>query len=135
LIRRLTPPLGWSSSQLQLAAAAGRFHRGALPTLRHKILRELALDQKKIVLHLAGILRLANALDAESDGRIQRVSVKTKESAVIISAQGFVPWSRAAEEISGAAYLLELVLRRPLVMKSAPRASRNKTQRPARNAA
>jgi CHAD domain-containing protein len=135
LIRRLTPPLGWSSSQLHLAAAAARFHRGALPTLRHKILRELALDQKKIVLHLAGILRLASALDAQSGGRIQQVSVEMRDWVVFISAQGLVPWSRTAEKIAGAAYLLELVLRRPIVLKSVPRVSRNKTQRPARNTA
>jgi CHAD domain-containing protein len=135
LIRKLTPPLGWPSSQLQLAAASARFHRGALPTLRHKVLRELALDQKKIVLHLAGILRFANALDAQSDGRIQRVSVDVKDKVLIISAQGYSPWSRVAEDIAGAAYLLELVLRRPIVVRSGPRASRRKPQRPARKAA
>jgi exopolyphosphatase/pppGpp-phosphohydrolase len=134
LIRRLTPPLGWSSSQLQLAAAAVRFHRGALPTLRHKVLRELALDQKKIVLHLAGILRFAGALDAQSDGRIQRLSVEAKDKVLIVTAQGYGPWTRAAEKIAGASHLLELVLRRPIVVKSAPRAARNaprkKPQRP-----
>jgi CHAD domain-containing protein len=135
LIRQLTAPLGWPSSQLQLAAATARFHRGALPTLRHKILRELALDQKKIVLHLAGILRFANALDAHRGGRIQRLFIEVKDKVVIISAQGYGPWTRAAEEIAGASYLLELVLRRPIVVKSAPRASKNKVQRPARNAA
>jgi len=119
LIRRLAPPLGWTASQLQLAAAAARFHRGALPTLRHKVLRELALDQKKIVLHLAGILRFANALDAESDGLIQRVSIEAKDKILIISAQGFPAWTRAGEQIAGSAYLLSLVLRRPIVVKSA----------------
>jgi CHAD domain-containing protein len=77
LIRRMTPPLGWSSSQLQLAAATARFHRGGLPTLRHKVLREFALDQKKIALHLAGVLRLAHALSGASEGGVQRVSVET----------------------------------------------------------
>ena len=98
LIRRLAPPLGWTASQLQVAAAAARFHRGAFPTLRHKVLRNLSLDQKKIVLHLAGILRFANALDAESDGLIQRVSIEVKDKILIVSAQGFPAWTRAAEQ-------------------------------------
>jgi exopolyphosphatase/guanosine-5'-triphosphate,3'-diphosphate pyrophosphatase len=119
LIRRLALPLGWSASQLQLAAAAARFHRGALPTLRHKVLRDLALDQKKIVLHLAGILRFANALDVESDGSIPRVSIELKSDVLMISAQGFTAWTRAAEAIAGSAYLLSLVVRRPIVVKSA----------------
>jgi CHAD domain-containing protein len=120
LIRRIAPPLGWTASQLQLAAAAARFHRGAIPTLRHKVLRDLALDQKKIVLHLAGVLRFANAVDVESDGSIQRISIEAKDKVLIISAQGFTAWSRAAEEIAGSAYLLSLVLRSPIVVKSAP---------------
>jgi CHAD domain-containing protein len=119
MIRRLTPPLGWSASQLHLAAVAARFHRGALPTLRHKVLRDLALDQKKIVLHLAGILRFVNALDAESHGLIQRVSIEVKDKMLIIYAQGFPAWTRAAEQIAGSAYLLSLILRRPIVVKSA----------------
>jgi CHAD domain-containing protein/HD superfamily phosphodiesterase len=130
LIRRLAPPLGWTASQLQLAAAAARFHRGALPTLRHKILRDLALDQKKIVLLLAGILRFANALDAESKGLIQRVSIEAKDKVLIVSAQGLTTWTRAAEEIAGSAYLLSLALRHPIVVKSAaiPRTRTPKSQ-------
>lgn len=128
MIRRLTPPLGWSASQLQLAAVTARFHRGALPTLRHKVLRDLPLDQKKIALHLAGILRFANALDAESDGLIQRVSIEVKDKILIISAQGYAAWTPAAEEIAGAAYLLELTLRRPIVVKSAARPKRVATR-------
>ncbi len=122
LVRRMSPPLGWSSTQLQLAAATTRFYRGTLPTLRHKVLREFALDQKKIALHLAGVLRLAHALGGESQGGVQRVSVQTDGKGLLILAQGYNPWTRAAEKIAGAAYLLELVLRRPILVKAAPRA-------------
>jgi len=127
LIRRMTPPLGLSSSQLQLAAATARFHRGALPTLRHRVLREFALDQKKIALHLAGILRLAHALVGGSEGGVLRVSVETDGKGVMILAQGYNPWTPAAEKIAGAAYLLELVLRRPFLIKAAPRPRPRKT--------
>jgi CHAD domain-containing protein/HD superfamily phosphodiesterase len=122
MIRKLNPPLGWSSSQLQLAGVVARFHRGALPTLRHKVLRELALDQKKIALHLAGILRLANALDSRSEVGVQRVAVEVDGKGLVILAQGYNPWTRAAERVAAAAYLLELVLRRPVWIKAAPHA-------------
>jgi hypothetical protein len=48
------------------------------------------------------------------------VSIEAKDKVLIISAQGFTAWTRAAEEIAGSAYLLSLVLRRPIVVKSAP---------------
>jgi exopolyphosphatase/guanosine-5'-triphosphate,3'-diphosphate pyrophosphatase len=128
MIRGLMSPLGWSASQLHLAAVTARFHRGALPTLRHKVLRDLALDQKRIVLRMAGILRLANALDAQTSGSVPRVSIEEKDKILTVFAQGYAAWTRAAEEIAGAAYLLELVLRRPIIVKSAarPKARRSK---------
>ena len=129
LVLRMSPPLGWSSSQLQLAAAATRFYRGGLPTLRHKVLRELALDQKKIALHLAGVLRLAHALGSGKEGGVGRVSVEADGKGLLILAQGYNPWTRAAEKITGAAHLLELVLRRPILIKAAPRAGPRKRRR------
>lgn len=120
-IRRFGTPLGWSSSDLHLAAVAARFHRGDLPTMRHKNLRDLALDQKKIVLQLAGILRFANALDTESAGRIQKVSVENKDRVLVVHAQGYRTWSAEAEKIATSTYLLELSLRRPVMIRAMPR--------------
>ena len=117
MIRGFGPPLGRSSSELHLAAVTARFHRGTFPTMRHKALRDLALDQKKIALQLSGILRLANAFDSESRGRIQKVSVESRDHHLIVQAQGYRAWSREAEKIAAASYLLELSLRQPIVVK------------------
>jgi exopolyphosphatase/guanosine-5'-triphosphate,3'-diphosphate pyrophosphatase len=116
MIGRITPPLGWSATDLRLTAAVARFHRGALPQFRHPALQEFALDQKKLILNLAAILRFANALDAESDGQIRQLRVEQNDGRLQVSAAGFAPWTRAAENIAGASYLLELVLRRPVLM-------------------
>ncbi len=118
MIASLTPPLGWSASDLRLTAAVARFHRGALPRPGHAALQDLALEQRQIVMHLAAILRLANALDTASGGRIQRVQLETKDGHLILSAAGYTAWTRAAEEIAGGSYLLELVLRRPVMVKA-----------------
>jgi len=116
MIGRITPPLGWSASDMRLTAAVARFHRGALPQSRHPALQEFALDQKKLILNLAAILRFANALDAESDGRIQQLRVEHNDGRLQVSAAGFAPWTRAAENMAGASYLLGLVLRRPVAL-------------------
>jgi CHAD domain-containing protein len=128
LVHRVNPPLGWNASDLQLAAAVARFHRGALPQSRHKVLQDLAFDQKEIVLRLAGILRFANALDGNSGGRIQRLLVEENNGALVVSASGYAPWTRAAEDIARASYLLELVLRRPILLKALPPARRTGPQ-------
>jgi CHAD domain-containing protein len=117
LIRRINPPLGHTASEFELAAAVARFHRGAFPNTRHKALRDFPPDQKKIVLQLAGILRFANALDNEQAGT-QRLQVAAKDGIVVVSAEGYAPWTRAAEEVAGASHLLQLVLRRPVRMET-----------------
>lgn len=118
MIGKLTPPLGWTASDVQLAAAVARFHRGSLPQTRHKALQDFALDQRRIVLHLSGILRFSNALDSASEGRIQRLELGQKNGHVQVSASGYSAWTRAAEDIAGASHLLGLVLRKPIVVKA-----------------
>jgi len=124
LVRRIAPPLGWKLSELQLAATVARFHRGALPQSRQKALRELAPEQRTLVLHLAGILRFANAFDCTRDGHVRRLQVEERGGALLIAATGYSPWTRAAEEVAGARHLLEVILRRPILVKGLKPASR-----------
>jgi CHAD domain-containing protein len=118
LIRRMTPPLGWTAAELQLAAVVARFHRGSLPQSRHKLLREFVPAEKSLAVCLAGVLRFANAFDSARDGQVQGLQVERKDGTVVVSAAGYSPWSQTAEEISAARHLLELVLRKPLLVKS-----------------
>jgi exopolyphosphatase/guanosine-5'-triphosphate,3'-diphosphate pyrophosphatase len=124
MIGRITPPLGWSASDLRLTAAVARFHRGALPQPRHPALQEFALDQKKLILNLSAILRLANALDVDSGGEIRQLRLEQNDGCLLVSATGYAPWTRAAEQIAGASYLLQLALRRPVEL-AALRPARN----------
>jgi len=119
-------PLGWNPADLRRAAIVTRFHRGALPTRRHKLLRDLLPDEQKATIQLAAILRLANALDAAHDGhirriRIENVQVKTKgNEALIIAADGYTPMGASAQTIAAERHLLETVLRRPVILKPMP---------------
>jgi len=63
MIRKLARPLGWSAREFELAAVVARYHRGALPRPRGKKVQLLELPDRPIALELAGVLRLANALD------------------------------------------------------------------------
>jgi CHAD domain-containing protein/HD superfamily phosphodiesterase len=142
LIRNHGNPLGWNPEYLQRAAVVARFHAGALPTRSHKALRDLLPEEQKITIQLAAILRLANAFDTAHDGHIVRVKIENARienaatakrrtngflrkpaklapnEAVIIAAEGFVAGSSTAQAIAAERYLLETVLRRPVVVKA-----------------
>jgi CHAD domain-containing protein len=117
LIRRLTPPLGWTEQKMRLTGTVARYHRGALPGAGQKTLVGLSASERQSVVELAGILRLANAFDSERNGRIQRLEVQQQNGIFLVAAQGYSAHDRAAENVAAARHLLEVVHRRPLMVK------------------
>jgi CHAD domain-containing protein/HD superfamily phosphodiesterase len=147
LIREHGNTLGWNESDQQRAAIVARFHCGALPTRRHKLLRDLLSHEQKATIQLAAILRLANALDAAHDGRILRLQLEqprnahgqgmqladrkkaangfprkaaglAKNEALIIAAEGYSPLGSSARTIAAERHLLETVLHRPVIVRA-----------------
>ncbi len=138
LIKKHGAPLGWKEGDMCRAAVVARFHCGALPTRSHKVLRDLLPDEQRVTIQLAAVLRLANALDASHDGHIRRVQVENvdrgkrrlngfvrkaaglgRNEALLIAAEGYTPASPVAQTVAAERYLLETVLRRPVVVRPA----------------
>src|SRR5450755_584788 len=138
LIKSHGTPLGWKPETMSRAAIIARFHAGALPTRSHKTLRDLLPDEQRITIQLAAILRLANALDSAHDGHVGSVKIENaiapkrrtngflrkppvlgRNEALVIAAEGYAPGSSTAQTIAAERYLLETVLRRPVVVKPA----------------
>jgi HD superfamily phosphodiesterase len=138
LIKSHGTPLGWMPETMARAALVARFHAGALPARSHKTLRDLLPDEQRITIQLAAILRLANALDAAHDGHIRSVRIENalapkrrtngflrkppalgRNEPLVIVAEGYAPGSPTAQTIAAERYLLETVLRRPVVVKPA----------------
>ena len=117
LITLLDPPLGWSKEKLKMVAAVARYHRGALPRTGQKVLAGFTAGQRQTAIRLAAVLRLANSFDAERDGRIERLACERKNGFLLIRAQDYNPRDRMAERIAGSRHLLELVYRRPILVK------------------
>jgi CHAD domain-containing protein len=123
MIRAHGNPLGWKPAELQRAAIVARFHRGVLPTRKHKTLRDLLPDEQKGTIQLAAILRLANAMDAAHDGHIRRIQIESDQvgrkgnEALIVGAEGYSPIGPSAQTIAAERHLLETILRRPVVVK------------------
>jgi len=144
LIKAHGTPLGWSPETMQRAAIVARFHSGGLPVPSHKALRDLLPGDQKIIARLAAILRLANAMDVAHDGHIRRLQIENvdaarrrtngflrkpsalgKNEALVIAAEGYVAGSPTAQTIAGERYLLESVLRRPVVVRPLRMATRH----------
>ena len=137
LIKRHGTPLGWDEADMRRAAIVARFHTGALPTRSHKALRDLLPDEQKVVIRLSAVLRLANALDGPHDGHIRHLRIENAESgrkrtngfirkspilrsneALVISAEGYASGSPTAQTVAAERYLLETVLRRPVIVRA-----------------
>jgi CHAD domain-containing protein len=117
LIQRLRPPLGWTPEKLRMAGIVARYHRGALPRGGQKALTGLTPEQRRTAVKLAGILRLANAFDADRTGRIRHLAIHQKNGFLVIAAEGYSARDRIAEGIASARHLLEIVERRPVIVK------------------
>ena len=137
LIQKYGTPLGWSEEEIRRASLVARFHCGALPLRSHKALRDLLLDDQRAIIRLSAVLRLANALDSVHDGHIRRVRLEqaparprrsngflhkptlARNEALIILAEGYSEESPTAQAVAAERYLLETVLRRPVIVRSA----------------
>jgi len=118
LMTQLKPPLGWTAEALRKASAVARYHRGALPRAGQKTLAPFTPEGRRAVIRLAGILRLANAMDTARDGRIGRVHVHNAGGQLLVLAEGYSPRDGLAEDIAAGRHLLEMVYRRPILIKA-----------------
>jgi CHAD domain-containing protein/HD superfamily phosphodiesterase len=137
LIKKHGTPLGWKEEDMRRAALVARFHCGALPVRSHKALRDLIPDEQRIIVRLSAILRLANALDSAHDGQIRRLRIENapltsrrmngvlrkpaplgKNEALVIAAEGFTQGTPTAQKVAAERYLLETVVRRPVIVRA-----------------
>ncbi len=118
MIRKLKPPVGWSEEYLQCVAIVAHYHRGSLPLSNHPIFAGLPAQRRTELMPLAGVLRLANALDELHDQRISSVAVERRNSALILYAQGLSgSLSRFGEQLAQARYLLETSIRMSIMVR------------------
>src|SRR5208337_3313531 len=120
MIRGLARPLGWSAREMELAAVVARYHRGTLPRPRGKSMQLLELPDRPIAMELAGVLRLANALDKgkRKNENPPRIEVSLQDRFVLVRAAGYSALDRSAEDVAAARHLLETVLRRPALVRA-----------------
>lgn len=117
MIRKLDVPFAWKHQELEMAALVAGYHRGTLPRPRARKLQAVSQPTRVTTKRLAGILRLANALDLNHDGVVRRIKVARPGDYVVVQAAGLNPASNLAEKIAAARYLLEMSCRVPILVR------------------
>jgi exopolyphosphatase/guanosine-5'-triphosphate,3'-diphosphate pyrophosphatase len=119
MIRKLQPPLGWEAVELRMVGVIARYHRGAEPRDDHPGFADLSIDERRTVTALAGILRLANALQRADNAGVIEVALTEEPVAFVLRAKDYVETVRSAARIGGMKRLLEGVIGKPIVVMPA----------------
>ncbi|HTG88048.1 MAG TPA: hypothetical protein VL907_13470, partial [Pyrinomonadaceae bacterium] len=67
---------GFSEGERGVIANIARYHRGSRPKQRHSHYMSLSATDRDTICRLAGILRVADALDRRHDNRVKDVQCK-----------------------------------------------------------
>ncbi|MBZ5643025.1 MAG: CHAD domain-containing protein [Acidobacteriia bacterium] len=112
MIRRISPPAGWTRKDLELVALIARFHRRALPRPDHKVLRAYDFPKRHSLILLASILRFANAFRAKPYRNVRRLEVEDVSGVIVVRAEGFSDQDPLESKLSEARRLLEFACQR-----------------------
>jgi CHAD domain-containing protein len=112
MIRKISPPPGWTKRDLEFTALVARFHRRALPYPDHEKLRVYELPLRQSLIRLAAVLRLANAFQAKPYRAIRRLQVENGPGFLVVRAEGFRERDAINSKLSVARRFLEFVFQR-----------------------
>jgi exopolyphosphatase/guanosine-5'-triphosphate,3'-diphosphate pyrophosphatase len=96
-----------------------RYHCGTEPREKHTAYAALAPEARSFVRTLAGVLRIADALDDSHDGAVRRLEVRSHSEYVLIRATGWPETEQNAATIGGRKHLLESALGKPIIVRAA----------------
>lgn len=119
MIKKLDPPMTWSKENLVWAGLVARYHRGAEPRQEHKGFSSLGPIEQNAVRWLSATLRLADALDAEHDGRVSNAVVERSGRVVMIRAEGYTHDAESAGALGEKKHLLESLCGCPIIVQPA----------------
>ncbi len=79
-----TPLLPFSNKERLIIGSVARYHRKALPDLRHDHYAALSEDERHVVDVLASMLRLADGLDSSHQRRVRDLACRVSEKKITI---------------------------------------------------
>lgn len=110
---------GFTERERLLIAALCRYHRKSLPSPEHSAYQALTTEEKRTLMLLVPILRLADNLDRSHDQRIRGVECRLRDGHVVLQvhSQGDIDLEQWAAEQAGTAF--QQVYQRPITVTKA----------------
>jgi CHAD domain-containing protein len=118
ILRAMSVPPGWTSGDWEMLTLVVRYHRGGEPTPTHAPFARLHKARQEVVRRLAGVLRVARALDRCGAASPPRVRVEETPVGVRLRVAGLIDSREHAARLAAAKHLLETSLRRPLLIEA-----------------
>jgi exopolyphosphatase/guanosine-5'-triphosphate,3'-diphosphate pyrophosphatase len=107
---------GFTNQERFLIAALCRYHRKALPVGEHGVFQALPAEERRALLLLIPILRLADNLDRSREQRIQGIECRMQEDKVVLQvrAKGAIDLEQWGAERAGEAF--QQIYQRPIAV-------------------
>ncbi len=108
---------GFTAVERECVALLCRYHRKAAPMARHPEFQALTPDQRRSVVVLAPLLRLADALDRSRDQRVEGISCTVRNGTVELVVQSALDTGLEQWAVEGAALFFRQAYERSIVVK------------------
>jgi exopolyphosphatase/guanosine-5'-triphosphate,3'-diphosphate pyrophosphatase len=107
---------GFTERERLLIAALCRYHRKALPNPLHNVYQLLSAEERKVLMMLIPILRLADNLNRSRDQRIQNIECTLRNTEVVLQvhARGDIDLEQWGAERAGEAF--QQIYQRPITV-------------------
>jgi CHAD domain-containing protein len=128
ILRAVPLPLGWKAQEWDLLTQVVRYHRGAEPAASHNDFRRLSREHRARVRGLAGVLRLARGLRRSGATPVPAIRADRPEC-VRLRVAGLKDTEENAARLAAAKHLLEVYLRRPILIEPGGQSARVRTLR------
>jgi CHAD domain-containing protein len=119
-LRGMAIPPGWTEAEWECMGFVVRYHRGGLPSEKHKSYARLQPDEQKLICLLAGVLRLARSLSKSGVPTAKELHVEKSVDALIVRLPNLRDSEENAARLAAGKYLLENSLGLPVIVKTVP---------------
>lgn len=111
---------GFTPDERLEVALLCRYHRKSMPSARHAEFTALPPERQRVLLLLAPILRIADALDRSRDQRVASISCALQPGALSLTLHSAADLSLELWAVDGAAAQFRQVYQRPLTVQAGP---------------
>lgn len=113
---RVHPWKTFDASEVEIIAQVSRYHRKSMPEMSHDEFRNLPEGDRRIVQHLAAMLRIADSLDRTHEGHVRGVRVELPPNRIAICLESTGPIVREVRAAYRKADLAVAVFQRDVVL-------------------